>query len=144
MSGECTPMLSGTYPAFETLIEWWKSLAIHIPHCSPLVQIGLTWADKYDDRMGATNTYVVTMCESGIFFEKLVAHESQIIIAFIVVDPAIRMSWVRSRWEEQLVEDVEKHIINLVRLSNLQQHNIELTLSHADASKASHEQFIIY
>jgi hypothetical protein len=78
MSGERTPMLSGAYPAFETLIEQWKSLARHVPHCSPLVKIGLTWADKYDDRMGATNAYAVAMCESGIFLKYLVAHESQL------------------------------------------------------------------
>jgi hypothetical protein len=69
MSGERTLMLSGTYPAFKMLIEWWNSLAEHIPHCDPLVQIGLTWADKYDDRLGATNAYAVAMCESSIFFK---------------------------------------------------------------------------
>jgi hypothetical protein len=69
MSGERTPMLSGTYPAFETLIEQWISLAKHVPHCGPLVQIGLAWADKYDNRLGATNAYAVAMRESGIFFK---------------------------------------------------------------------------
>jgi len=62
-------MLSGTYPAFETLIERWNSLADHVPHCDPLVQIGLTWADKYDDRLGTTNAYAVAMREPGIFFK---------------------------------------------------------------------------
>ncbi|KAG2337291.1 hypothetical protein BDR05DRAFT_835922, partial [Suillus weaverae] len=32
MSGESTPMLSGTYPAFKTLIEQWNSLVDHVPH----------------------------------------------------------------------------------------------------------------
>jgi hypothetical protein len=77
-------MLSSTYPAFKTLIEWWNSLANHVPHCDPLVQIGLTWADKYDDRLGATNAYAVTMHEPGIF-----SNNWLLTIAFIVVDPAV-------------------------------------------------------
>jgi hypothetical protein len=64
MSGERTPKLSGAFPAFKMFIECWKLLAQHVPHCDPLVQIGLDWADKYDERMGATNAYAVAMCES--------------------------------------------------------------------------------
>jgi hypothetical protein len=41
-------------------------LAQCVPHCEPLVQIGLTWADKYDERMGATKAYAVSMRESSI------------------------------------------------------------------------------
>jgi hypothetical protein len=68
MSGERTPKLSGAFPAFETFIERWKLLGERVPHCDPLVQIGLSWAEKYDERMGATNAYAVAMCESvGIF-----------------------------------------------------------------------------
>ncbi|KIK35113.1 hypothetical protein CY34DRAFT_26697 [Suillus luteus UH-Slu-Lm8-n1] len=66
MSGECTPKLSGAFPAFETFIERWKLLAQHVPHCDPLVQIGLDWADKYDKRMGATNAYAVAMCNEVV------------------------------------------------------------------------------
>jgi hypothetical protein len=66
MSGESTPKLSGAFPAFKTLIEQWKFLAQRVPHCEPLVQIGLTWADKYDERMGATKAYAVSMRESSI------------------------------------------------------------------------------
>ncbi|KIK41148.1 hypothetical protein CY34DRAFT_13247 [Suillus luteus UH-Slu-Lm8-n1] len=70
MSGERTPKLSSAFPAFEMFIERWKLLAQHVPHCDPLVQIGLDWADKYDERMGTTNAYAVAM----------------------FVDPSIRMS----------------------------------------------------
>jgi hypothetical protein len=68
ISGKCTLKLSSAFPAFETLIKHWKLLAQHVPYCDPLVQIGLSWADKYDERMGTTDAYAVTMCESVNIF----------------------------------------------------------------------------
>jgi hypothetical protein len=57
-------MLGRTVPAFEHLLEDWKQLANSAPHCAPLINIGLTWADKYDNRMTYTNVYAVAMYQS--------------------------------------------------------------------------------
>ncbi|KAG2030130.1 ribonuclease H-like domain-containing protein [Suillus americanus] len=58
MSSESTPMLGRMVPVFERLLEDWKQVANSAPHCAPLINIGLTWAEKYDDRMSSTNAYV--------------------------------------------------------------------------------------
>ncbi|KAG2040289.1 hypothetical protein BDR03DRAFT_858344, partial [Suillus americanus] len=68
MSSESTPTLSGTVPTFERLIEGWNHIANHFPHFAPLISIGLLWADKYDDQMGTTNAYAVSMYQFCIFF----------------------------------------------------------------------------
>jgi hypothetical protein len=70
MSSESTPMLSSAVPAFERLLEDWKQLADGAPHCAPLIDIGLTWVEKYDDRMACTNAYAVAMCQSFTFSYK--------------------------------------------------------------------------
>jgi hypothetical protein len=65
MSGESTPLLSGAVPAFELLIAAWKDLA-EIPHLAPLIEIGLTWADKYSGKMEQTMAYPIAMCQFGV------------------------------------------------------------------------------
>lgn len=67
-----------------------------------------------------------------------------LMIAFIVVDPAVQLSWARSYWEPQLIEVVEEHIITLVRLSDQQQFNFELMISHEDAWKVNQKWFNNY
>ncbi|KAG2067859.1 hypothetical protein BDR04DRAFT_1026261, partial [Suillus decipiens] len=68
MLSESTPILTGTaVPAFERLLEDWKQLANGAPHCAPLINIGLTWVEKYDDQMACMNAYAVVMCQSLIF-----------------------------------------------------------------------------
>jgi hypothetical protein len=49
------------------MCEGWNHIVSHFPHFVPLINIGLLWAEKYDDRMGATNTYVVSMCQFCVF-----------------------------------------------------------------------------
>ncbi|KAG2746645.1 hypothetical protein P692DRAFT_201659527, partial [Suillus brevipes Sb2] len=93
-STEKTPVLSLTVPAFKELIEQWKKIADYIPHCAPLIEIGLLWADKYDERMSATNAYAVSM----------------------FIDPVIRMSWVPDHWDEARCNAVKMHILELVHL----------------------------
>jgi hypothetical protein len=111
MSTEKTPVLSLAVPAFEELIERWKKIADYIPHCAPLIEIGLLWADKYDERMGATNAYAVSMCQSGDLLKVFdFSHD------FAVIDPAIRMSWVQEHWDEARCNAVKMHILELVRL----------------------------
>ncbi|KAG2034353.1 hypothetical protein BDR03DRAFT_984456 [Suillus americanus] len=92
MSSESTPTLSGAVPTFERLIEGWNHIANHFPHFAPLISIGLLWADKYDDRMGATNAYAVSM----------------------FIDPASQMSWMEHHWGQQQTNDAKKFIMKLM------------------------------
>jgi hypothetical protein len=52
MSSKKTPVLSHAVPAFKELIKWWEKIVTLIPHCMPLINVGLTWADKYNEQMG--------------------------------------------------------------------------------------------
>ncbi|KAG1894083.1 uncharacterized protein F5891DRAFT_1195634 [Suillus fuscotomentosus] len=61
MSSKTSPLLGSTIPAFEGLIQRWNLVVDLVPHCAPLVGIGLTWAVKYDGRMSLTDIYAVAM-----------------------------------------------------------------------------------
>ena len=113
MSTEKTPVLSLVIPAFEELMEQWKEIAAFIPHCAPLIKIGLIWADKYNERMGATNAYAVAMCQSGELFTMFDISQTH---NFIVIDPAIRMSWVQTHWDEARSNAAKSFILDLVHL----------------------------
>ncbi|KAG1791709.1 ribonuclease H-like domain-containing protein [Suillus plorans] len=97
MSSESTPVLSCTIPAFERLVKKWKDLAQRFAHLAPFVAIGLTWTDKYHDRMNHTGAYGVAM----------------------FVDPAIRMSWMNDNWDMVRVNKARDYILELVRLFTL-------------------------
>ncbi|KIK32542.1 hypothetical protein CY34DRAFT_101252, partial [Suillus luteus UH-Slu-Lm8-n1] len=94
LSSESTPLLSRAVPTFEELINSWESLGQHVPHCKPIVDIGLAWASKYTDRMSATHAYSVAM----------------------FIDPAMRMSWMDSLWEKDRVTEAKEFILKLVCL----------------------------
>lgn len=113
MSSERTPLLSNAVPAFEELIERWEKIAILIPHCAPLINVGLTWADKYDERMGAIDAYAVSMCESGELL--MVFNFSHY---FVVLNPAIRMLWVQGHWSQAQCDAAKVFILDLVRLTH--------------------------
>lgn len=62
MSGESTPILSGTIPAFEVFMTAWEAVSKEHPRLRPIVQPGLDCAYKYYSRMDRTKSYVVAMC----------------------------------------------------------------------------------
>jgi hypothetical protein len=66
LSSESTPLLSLAVPTFEAMIETWESIGLHVPHCKPIVDIGLTWASKYTNRMNVTHAYSVAMCQPHV------------------------------------------------------------------------------
>jgi len=63
MSGETTPVLSGTIPAFETFMSQWEVLGEKHPRLKPWVDIGLKWATTYYARMDLTKAYIISMSE---------------------------------------------------------------------------------
>jgi hypothetical protein len=70
LSSESTPLLSLAVPTFEAMIETWESIGLHVPHCKPIVDIGLAWASKYTDQMNVTHAYSVAMCQSHVLLFK--------------------------------------------------------------------------
>jgi hypothetical protein len=72
MSSENTPILAGSIPAFELFIASWKSMLadrnLQAENIDKFIQPGLTIADKYYDKMGDTDAYIIAMCESTSSF----------------------------------------------------------------------------
>ncbi|KAG1782087.1 ribonuclease H-like domain-containing protein [Suillus placidus] len=101
LSSESTPLLSHAVPTFEELINGWESIGLHVPHCKPIIDIGLILASKYTDRMGATHAYSVAM----------------------FIDPAMRMSWMDSLWEADRVKDAKKFILKLMHSKRAENSN---------------------
>jgi hypothetical protein len=83
MSSESTPVLSCAIPAFERLVKKWKDLAQCFAHLAPFVAIGLTWTDKYHERMSHTGAYGVAMCQSHAFL--LIKADSHVFIQSLIL-----------------------------------------------------------
>ncbi|KAG1878841.1 hypothetical protein F4604DRAFT_1923512 [Suillus subluteus] len=93
MSSESTPMLSGAVSALEHLIEQWEKTAWIATHCAPMIEIGLTWAEKYSHRMSKTNTYGVAM----------------------FIDPTLRLLWIDGHWGEEKACAARDFIMKLLQ-----------------------------
>lgn len=63
MSGESTPLLGGAVPIFRELIDSWQKTIPAAPHLMPFLELGLTWANLYADRMNNTMAYAVAICQ---------------------------------------------------------------------------------
>jgi hypothetical protein len=67
MSGESTPMLGRAVQTLDKAIGHWDEMIQKVPHCVPLINIGLACAGKYHSRMTQTMAYAVAMCQSHVF-----------------------------------------------------------------------------
>jgi hypothetical protein len=63
MSGEATPILSGTIPAFEVFMTEWEKIRATNSRLKHWIDEGMRWAVKYYIRMDQTKAYVIAMCE---------------------------------------------------------------------------------
>ena len=63
MSGEKTPILSGSIPAFEMFMSAWELLVAKHPRLSQWIDIGMGKATEYYGRMDRTSAYIMSMCE---------------------------------------------------------------------------------
>jgi hypothetical protein len=61
MSGESTPILSNSIPAFELFLSKWEDLAVMHPRLKPWIDIGLAYAIDYYQCMDRTSSYIVAM-----------------------------------------------------------------------------------
>ncbi|KAG2747743.1 hypothetical protein P692DRAFT_201684725, partial [Suillus brevipes Sb2] len=110
MSSESTPVLSCAIPAFERLVKKWKDLAQRFAHLAPFVAIGLTWTDKYHERMSHTGAYGVAM----------------------FIDPAIRLSWMNDNWDMVRVNKARDYILELKRVRDTSDSALSLPLERSD------------
>lgn len=65
LSGEKTPTLSCTLPAFEEVIDYWKTLRITIPELDHYINIGIRKLEEYVGEARKTRVYAHAM---GAFF----------------------------------------------------------------------------
>ena len=63
MSGEKTPILSGTIPAFKTFMSSWDKLGREHHHLKPLIKPSLDWAYMYYGQMDCMRVYIIAMCK---------------------------------------------------------------------------------
>jgi hypothetical protein len=68
MSKEKTPVLAGTVPTFKRFMTSWEKLAEKNQHLAPVIKVGLKFAYKYYKKMDDTDAYMMSMCESNIFY----------------------------------------------------------------------------
>jgi hypothetical protein len=74
----------------------------------PWTEIGLRWATKYYIRMDDTDVYVIAMCKILVIL--LLCRQ----LRLTVLNPAIRLSWIRSQWETRYIQRSEEIILDLV------------------------------
>lgn len=107
MSNESTPILAGSIPAFEMFMTSWEMLAERNPRLQRWIEIGLSWARKYYMRMDDTHAYVVSMCKDHIFsIERIILT----CVHLLVLNPAVRMTWIRKHWDPEYVRKAEDMI----------------------------------
>jgi hypothetical protein len=109
MSSESTPILAGAIPSFEMFMTKWEMLAEKFPRLEKWISIGLTWATKYYGRMDRTNAYIISMGEFLSFY--MVQSADKYVQ---VLNPTIRMSWIRKHWDPDYVRNAEEMIKDTV------------------------------
>jgi hypothetical protein len=65
LSGENTPTLCFSIPAFESFISVWKELSEENPDWSNLIQPGLDKLEEYEERL--TDVHIIAMGKNQIY-----------------------------------------------------------------------------
>jgi hypothetical protein len=67
MSVENTPILAATIPAFELFVASWTSMItdqdLQKENIAKFIWPGLAIANKYYNKLGETDAYIISMCE---------------------------------------------------------------------------------
>jgi len=114
MSKERSPVLSGAIPAFEMFMTAWEQLGRDHPRLSQWTDIGIQWATTYYKKMDDSSAYVIAMCELTFGF---IHHLLTFYLTWPVLNPSIRLSWIRRHWEPNYVARAIVIIKNTVRFS---------------------------
>lgn len=102
------PVLSRAIVHFEMLMTEWENLGKQHNILKPWTDIGLEWATKYYIRMDDTEVYVVTMCKF-LSLSALPPHLNP-----IVLNPAIRFTWIQRHWGTRYIQSSKETILKLV------------------------------
>ena len=105
MSAEYTPVLSGTIPSIEMFMSLWEALRQRHAHLKPWVDEGISWAKKYYCHMDSSKAYAIAMCTCFIIFVKICLK-----YYLLVINPTIRMRWIKAHWEQHYIDDAEAKI----------------------------------
>ncbi|KAF9519743.1 hypothetical protein BS47DRAFT_1481925 [Hydnum rufescens UP504] len=93
MSGEATPILSGTLPAFQSLQNRWEEHMAKNPDVTPFVLEGMEQLNQYHEKAGKTRAYVIAMA----------------------LNPAIKLSFIIRNWDpieaEMAVEWIKDELV---------------------------------
>src|ERR1700677_4519768 len=103
MSGESTPILSNSIPAFKLFLSSWENLATKHPKLKPWIEIGPDHAINYYQCMDRTSSYVIAMGKAL----KLLFVTTVSIFNSPVLNPTICMSWICKLWDQQYINDAE-------------------------------------
>ena len=113
MSSETTPVLCGSIASFELLMTQWERLGEEHPELRYWTRIGLRWARKYYTRMDDTDAYVIAMGRSPFSnYSDTGSHYAN--SPPIVLNPAIRFSWIQCEWESTYIQRSKKIMLDLV------------------------------
>lgn len=91
MSSENTPILSGAIPAFELFMAAWKAMVAD-PDLEPenvekFIQPGLDLANKYYNRFGDTDAYIIAMCKHWLLLDVFSPISEHLLPSYQSVDP---------------------------------------------------------
>ena len=92
----------------------WERLTEQHNILKPWVDIGLCWATKYYVQMDDMEAYIVTMCKVS----NLTGHHL-LLTLILVLNPAIRMSWIQNQWEAKYIWSLRDIILKLVSTTSL-------------------------
>jgi hypothetical protein len=108
MSKEKTPVLSGSIPAFEMMIAAWTKLSSTQPRLKPFIDVALLWAEKYYAKTHRTKAYIIAMCKHR---RCVVSYDAKL---HLVINPSVRLSWMKKHWSTAHFKAAEKIIMETV------------------------------
>jgi hypothetical protein len=76
------------------------------------IDIGLEWASEYYKCMDRTNAYIVAMGKPSISLMDRIFT----CLCFVVINPSLRMSWIKKHWDTSYIDNAEKVIKDMVRI----------------------------
>ncbi|KDQ06613.1 hypothetical protein BOTBODRAFT_91089, partial [Botryobasidium botryosum FD-172 SS1] len=96
LSAEKTPTLSVALPAYEVMIDTWKSFIDVFPELAPAIQAGLDKLNEYVQRSRKTKLYALAM----------------------VINPTIKFEWIEKHWSADEQAKAKEWLRNSVYMAN--------------------------
>lgn len=85
----------------------WEALAEIHPKLQPFIEVGLAKAREYYAKMDLTRAYVIALGERPcpLYCAVLLMN-----FGLLVLNPMIKMSWIKKQWESSYIEMAERMI----------------------------------